>query len=177
MHRRLDGAVDGLTGFMLVIPDTPGLRLQKDDLGRIKPTSREAADHSFNFLAAVSLIDGEFGLAQFEGERWNDPQVCALMAPLEIVNDAAWNARVPDDFPCSLHVRAKDGHAHMVEVPYPPGFSRGQLDAGAVIKKFEALTAPHVATGRRDHIIEAVIRLDQKPSCSGLMKALAADDT
>ena len=74
MHRRLGGKVDGLSGFKLVIPDTPGLRRQKDDPGRIKPASREAADHSFNFLAAVSLIDGEFGLAQFDGERWNDPQ-------------------------------------------------------------------------------------------------------
>ncbi len=177
VHHRLGGAVDGLTGFRLVIPDTPGLRLQKDDPGRIKPTSREAADHSFNFLAAVSLIDGQFGLAQFEGERWNDPQVCALMAQLEIVNDAAWNARVPDGFPCSLHVRTKDGHAHVVEVPYPPGFSRGQLDAGTVIKKFEALTAPHVTAGRRDRIIEAAMTLDQTPSCTDLMKAVAANGT
>src|SRR5215471_11286134 len=75
MHRRLDGAVDNLASFKLTIPDTPGLRRQKDDPGRIKPATREAADHSFNFLAAVSLIDGEFGLAQFEGERWNDPKV------------------------------------------------------------------------------------------------------
>ena len=70
------------------------------------------------------------------------------MARLEIVNDAAWNARVPDGFPCSLHVRTQDGHAHVVEVPYPPGFSRGQLEPATVIKKFEALTAPHVTAGR-----------------------------
>src|SRR5262249_29369326 len=50
MHRRLRGAVEGLSRFRLVIPDTPGLRRQKDDPGRIKPASREAADHSFNFL-------------------------------------------------------------------------------------------------------------------------------
>src|SRR5204862_5287813 len=54
MHQRLNGAVDNLTTFKLIIPDTPGLRRQKDDPGRIRPTSREAADHSFNFLAAVS---------------------------------------------------------------------------------------------------------------------------
>src|SRR5262249_26150847 len=103
MHRRLRGAVDRLSRFRLVIPDTPGLRRQKDDPGRIKPASREAADHSFNFLAAVALIDGEFGLAQFDGERWNDPKVCALMARLEIVNDSAWNRRCPD----SLSVLAR----------------------------------------------------------------------
>ena len=170
MHHLLGGAVDGLTGFKLVIPDTPGLRLQKDDPGRIKPTSREAADHSFNFLAAVSLIDG-----QFEGERWNDPRVRALMARLAIVNDPAWNARVPDGFPCSLHVRTEDGRDHVAEIPYPPGFSRGQLDAETVIKKFEALAAPHLARDARDRIIETAMALDKSPSGAALMKAVATD--
>jgi 2-methylcitrate dehydratase len=59
MHRRLGGAIDNLAAFRLVIPDTSGYRRQKDDPSRIKPVSREAADHSFNFLAAVSLIDGK----------------------------------------------------------------------------------------------------------------------
>src|SRR5215831_6008566 len=105
MHERIGGKIDGLRDFTLVIPDTPGLRRQKDDPGRIKPATREAADHSFNFLAAVSLLDGEFGLAQFDGERWQDPKVRALMAQLEIINDSSWNTRAPDSYPCSFAVR------------------------------------------------------------------------
>jgi 2-methylcitrate dehydratase len=175
MHRRLRGAVGRLAGFRLVIPDTPGLRRQKDDPGRIKPASREAADHSFNFLAAVALIDGEFGLAQFDGERWNDPKVCALMARLEIVNDSAWNARAPDSYPCSLEVRTEDGREEVVEVPYPPGCSRGRLEAETVIKKFGALTAPHLAQPARDRIVEAAMALDESASCAELMAALATE--
>jgi 2-methylcitrate dehydratase len=175
MHHRLRGAPDRLSGFKLVIPDTPGLRRQKDDPGRIKPASREAADHSFNFLAAVALIDGEFGLAQFDGERWNDPKVCALMARLEIVNDSAWNRRAPDSYPCSLYVRTEDGREQEVEVAYPPGFSRGRLDAGTVIEKFNALTAPHLAQGARERIIETAMTLDESLSCAELMQAVTAD--
>ena len=173
MHQRLGGNVDALKNFKLVIPDTPGLRRQKDDPGRIKPTSREAADHSFNFLAAVSLIDGEFGLAQFNNERWHDPKVCALMAQLEIVNDSTWNTRAPDSFPCSLVVRTQDGREHVVEVPYPPGFSRGRLDQATVVKKFHDLTAAHLAQAARDRIVESVMVLDKSPTCIELMKALA----
>lgn len=175
MHRRLRGAVGRLAGFRLVIPDTPGLRRQKDDPGRIKPASREAADHSFNFLVAVALIDGEFGLAQFDGERWNDPKVCALMARLEIVNDSAWNRRAPDSYPCSLEVRTEDGREEVVEVPYPPGCSRGRLEAETVIKKFGALTAPHLAQPARDRIVEAAMALDESASCAELMAALATE--
>jgi 2-methylcitrate dehydratase len=175
MHRRLRGAVDRLTSLRLIIPDTPGLRRQKDDPGRIKPASREAADHSFNFLAAVSLIDGEFGLAQFDGERWNDPKVCALMARLEIINDSSWNTRAPDSYPCSFAVRTEDGRKEVVEVPYPPGFSRGRLEAETVMKKFNTLTAPHLAQGARNRIVEAVMALDESASCAELMAAVASE--
>src|ERR1700716_433708 len=174
MHRRLGGNVDALKNFKLVIPDTPGLRRQKNDPGRIKPTSREAADHSFNFLAAVSLIDGEFGLAQFNNERWHDPKVRALMAQLEIVNDSTWNTRAPDSFPCSLVVRTQDGREHVVDVPYPPGFSRGRLDAEAVVKKFNTLSSPCLTQAARDRIVERVMALDESPSCIELMESLAA---
>ena len=175
MHRRLRGAVDRLTGLTLIIPDTPGLRRQKDDPGRIKPASRGAADHSFNFLTAVSLIDGEFGLAQFDGERWNDPKVCALMARLEIINDSSWNRRAPDSYPCSFAVRTEDGREEVVEVPYPPGFSRSRLEAETVMKKFNTLTARHLAQRARDHITEAVMALDESASCAELMAAVATE--
>jgi 2-methylcitrate dehydratase len=176
MHKRIGSAVDQVASFKLVIPDTPGLRRQKDDPGRIKPMSREAADHSFNFLAAVSLIDGEFGLAQFDNDRWHDPEVCALMAQLEIVNDSAWNTRAPDSFPCSLMVRTQDGREHMIEVTYPPGFSRGRLDQATVVKKFKDLTAPHIGATTRDRIVESVMMLERSPTCIELMKLLVTMD-
>ena len=92
LHQQIDGDVDRLKQITVAIADTPSLRRQKDDPGRIDPQSREAADHSFNFLAAVALIDGAFGLAQFANERWNDPKVRAVMARLDIACDAALNA-------------------------------------------------------------------------------------
>jgi 2-methylcitrate dehydratase len=136
---------------------------------------RGAVDRLFNFLAAVSLIDGEFGLAQFDGERWNDPKVCALMARLEIINDSSWNRRAPDSYPCSLAVRIEDGREEVVEIPYPPGFSRGRLEAETVMKKFNALTAPHLVQRVRDRIIEAVMALDGSASCAELMAAVATE--
>jgi 2-methylcitrate dehydratase PrpD len=144
-------------------------------LDLFEPASREAADHSFNFLAAVSLIDGEFGLAQFDGERWNDPKVCALMARLEIINDSSWNRRAPDSYPCSFAVRTDDGRAEVVEIPYPPGLSRGRLEAETVMKKFNALAAPHLAQRMRERIIEAVMALDESASCAELMAAVATE--
>jgi 2-methylcitrate dehydratase len=174
IHRQLGGDIDKLAHLRVAIADKPFLVRQKDDPGRIDPTSREAADHSFNFLAAVSLIDGEFGLAQFENERWNDPKVRAVMARLEIVADASWNERSPGGFPCSIHARAVDGRVYVAEVPDPPGFSRHGLDAGAVTDKFHAVTSGRLSAPARNRIVDAVAALDRSPGMGDLAAALAA---
>jgi 2-methylcitrate dehydratase len=177
LHRQvastLDGDLSRLAHIRVAMADMPFLRRQKDDPGRIDPTSREAADHSFNFLAAVALIDGTFGLAQFENERWNDPKVRAVMAQLEIAVDAELNARSPGSFPCRIEAKCSDGRVLVADIPDPPGFSRHGLDAGAVTDKFNAVTALHLDAPARAHIIDAVMALDRSTSCADLSKALA----
>jgi 2-methylcitrate dehydratase len=178
LHQQIKGALAGdvsrLAHIRVAMADMPFLRRQKDDPGRIDPTSREAADHSFNFLAAVALLDGTFGLAQFENERWNDPKVRAVMARLEVAVDAELNARSPGSFPCRVEARCDDGTILVADIPDPPGFSRHGLDADAVIKKFNAVTAAHLSAASRARIIEAVLDLDRSPACAELWHALAA---
>jgi 2-methylcitrate dehydratase len=170
----LDGDVNRLKHIRIAMADMPFLRRQKDDPGRIDPTSREAADHSFNFLAAVAVLDGEFGLVQFANERWNDPQVRAVMTRLEIVVDGQLNAHSPGSFPCRIEAKCDNGSTLVADIPDPPGFSRHGLDADAVTRKFNAVAASHLDSGSRARIIEAVMGLDRSPSCADLTKALAA---
>jgi 2-methylcitrate dehydratase len=170
---RLDGDLSRLKHIRVAMADMPFLRRQKDDPGRIDPRSREAADHSFNFLAAVALLDGEFGLAQFDNERWNDPRVRAVMARLEIAVDGELNARSPGSFPCRIEANCDDGSTLAADIPDPPGFSRHGLDADAVTNKFNAVTAAHLDSGSRTRIVEAVMALDRSPSCADLTQALA----
>jgi 2-methylcitrate dehydratase PrpD len=74
--------------------DTPFVRGQVEDEDRRYPTSRETADHSFFYLAAVALMDGEMTQAQFESAGCS--AVKSLMermtiapAPFEQVHSAA----------------------------------------------------------------------------------------
>jgi 2-methylcitrate dehydratase len=173
MHRQIGADVDRLEDITVAVADKPFLVRQMNDPGRVDPSSREAADHSFNFLAAVSLLDGSFGLAQFDNERWNDPKVRALMARLEIVADASLNDRSPGGFPCAIHAKAADGRTYLAEVLDPPGFSRHGLDAEAVKHKFNAITAGRLTQKARDGIIAQVMALDCSPNVQGLTTALA----
>jgi 2-methylcitrate dehydratase len=174
IHRQIHGDVSKLDRVRVAISDTPSLRRQKDDPGRIDPKSREAADHSFNFLAAVAMLDGKFGLAQFDNERWNDPKVRALMARLDIVCDASLNPRSPGGFPCAIQAKGTDGRDYVSEVLDPPGFSRKGIDAKAVIEKFNSLTEGRLPGPARQRIIDAAMQLDKASSSAELMRAISA---
>ena len=174
IHRQIGGDASKLARITVAIADTPSLRRQKDDPGRIDPNSREAADHSFNFLAAAPIVDGAFGLAQFANDRWNAPDVRAVMGRLEIVCDGSLNARAPGGFPCAIRARGTDGKEYIAEVLDPPGFSRHGLDAEAVTSKFHAATGERLPKDARERIVDAALSLDRSPDISRLIAALQA---
>jgi 2-methylcitrate dehydratase len=176
MHKQINGDVDSLKQVTVAIADTPSLQRQKDDPGRVDPQSREAADHSFNFLAAVSMIDGKFGLAQYDNERWHDRKIRSLMSRLTVVGDASLNGRAPGAFPCAIRATAHDGRTYVAEVLEPPGFSRKGIDPKAVTDKFHAVTEDRLGPASRARIVDAAMGLDQAASVRDLMAALAAAD-
>jgi len=173
LHKQIDGDVGRLKEITVAIADTPSLQRQKDDPGRVNPQSREAADHSFNYLAAVSLIDGKFGLHSFDNDRWTDPKVRAVMARLSVVCDGTLNGRSPGAFPSAIRATGTDGRSYVAEVLDPPGFSRKGIDAQAVLDKFNSITEDRLGPSSRQRIIDAAMTLDQSGSCAELTTALA----
>ena len=176
LNAGLGGDVARLNSIHVALADLPVVRRWLADPGRVAPQSREAADHSLHFLIAVALTDGAFGLRQFDGARWNDPNVRALMARLDMTTDAALTRRAGGIYPCALRATGSDGRTHDVEVLQPPGFAQDARELGAaVLEKFARLTKDHLTTERRDRIVAAVTGLDRAASCADLMRPLAPD--
>lgn len=174
LHRLVEGDIGRLVDkISATLADLPIVRRQMSDPGRIRPQSREAADHSLHYLIAVALIDGVFGLGQFEGARWHDPHVIALMGRLDMTTDAELARRAGEFYPCVLQAADRSGEIHRVEVLRPPGVSPDGLDGNAIVEKFTRLTAEALMPNGRDQVIDAVMTLDKAPRCDRLMQALA----
>jgi 2-methylcitrate dehydratase len=173
LHPILKGEVGRIAQVEIVMADYRVIKRHQNDPGRIHPLSREAADHSFPFLVAVTLIDGALGPAQFEHERWHDPHVKALMAKIVMSRDANWNERAPDAYPCTIRVRDIDARDFIAEVTYPPGFSQAGADEAAIIEKFHTVTAPVLASATRARIVDAVMEFHHSPSTATLDSTIA----
>jgi 2-methylcitrate dehydratase len=177
LHRRVGGNVDQFKTIRVALADLPIVRRWLADPGRIEPRTREAADHSLHFLIAVALLDGTFGLRQFDNARWAEPKVQALMARLDIATDADLTRRAGEAYPCALHATGHDGRPYDAEVLQPPGFSPNGLDTQTVLDKFAGVTERHLASDARNRLVDAVMALDKAISCEGLMRLLVAERT
>lgn len=177
MHKVLKESVESLTRIEIIMADYPVVERQQADEARSRPQSRESADHSFPFIVAVSLIEGAFGVAQYEHERWHDPRVIALMSKIVMRRDADWNAHAPGAFPCALHAWDTTGRDYLIEVPYPPGFSNNGLDETVVLEKFHDMTDAMLVRAHRERIVDATLKFDNSPSTATLDAAIATGES
>jgi 2-methylcitrate dehydratase len=147
-----------------------------EDEDRRHPNSRETADHSFYYLAAIALLDGELGQTQFEGDRWLDPSVRTLMERITIRTDRALNAYTPGSFPCVAQMNGINGASRTVEVFYPKGHPRNRMSPSEVEEKFRGCTRAVLSEAQQSEIIALVHRLERLTSISELMSALAVGE-
>src|SRR5262249_2236211 len=146
---------------------------QTSDPGRRTPHSRETADHSIQYMVAVSLLDGELTPRQFADGRWFDPEVCDLMKRMTISIDPGWSKRAPGGFPCTIRLRTTDGAETNVEVPFATGHARNKMNRARVIEKFHHCVDGRLSLARADEIIAAVSELDRMPSIRKLIELVA----
>jgi 2-methylcitrate dehydratase len=159
----------------LRMADTPFVRGQVEDEDRRYPTSRETADHSFFYLAAAALMDGEMTQAQFEGERWMQPTMKSLMERMTIRTDASLNKYTPGSFPCVLQLTTVNGENRTVEVFYPKGHPKNRMSSAEVENKFRGCTRAVLSEAPQTKIISLVNDLEKLSSVDELMNHLALD--
>jgi 2-methylcitrate dehydratase len=161
----------------VIMADLPFVKGQQSDLSRRYPRSREAADHSFTFLPAVALVDGELTLRQFQNERWNEPPLKALMEKVTLSVAADLTARAPGSMPCRIGVTLEDGREIVTECLYQPGHSStAGLDAEVVKTKFRTFARPALTEARCEGVIDFILGIRGSEPVGGLTRLLAAEE-
>jgi 2-methylcitrate dehydratase len=161
-----------ISSVELIMNDHPMTRQQANDADRRVPTSRETADHSYSFMAAVALLDGELTTRQFAAGRWSDPEVLDLMHRITIRVDPSWDSKAPGGFPCRLRLVTKDGQEVSSEVAFATGHARNKMDRAQVLGKFRNCVRGKIEDSRADEIISTVDGLDNLSSIRDLTKLL-----
>src|ERR1700719_347877 len=135
-----------------------------------KPETRETADHSLPYIAAIALIDGDVTEKQFQPDRFMDPKIWKFLESVKVKRNAELSALYPGAVANIVHVDLADGKRLTKRVDYPLGHAKNPLEDFEVEKKFLKLVEP---TFSRDHaakVIEHVWSLDEQKGVHHLMK-------
>src|SRR5258708_6575289 len=138
-----------------------------------KPTTKEQADYNLKYLIAAALLDDQVGPAQLEFSRIQAADAQALLARVEVLPDAEFSARYPQEMNARITVHTKDGRALKQEKLGYEGSLANPMSWERVVEKFHWLSEAHADATMRGQIIEVVQTLDERP-LSDLMSLLAA---
>ncbi|OBZ93430.1 hypothetical protein ADU59_21485 [Pararhizobium polonicum] len=175
-HARLKDRIDRIEAIDVIMADLPIIRKQQAEVPRLTPSTRETADHSFTFLPAVVLIDGELTPRQFANERWNEPATKALTAKVRLSVSEELGQRAPGAMPCQLKVHLAGGETVETECLFPPGHSfadRG-LNQGPVIEKFVNITSEFMNREEQTRLADALLDLRHQTSITPIMGMIAS---
>lgn len=123
--------------------------------------SKEEADHSLNYILAVALFDGRVMPEQYEPERIARDDVQSLLRRITVRPRDDFSRRFPDEMPCRLTVRLRDGRTLEVEKRDYEGFFTRPASWETVSAKFESLAVPFADAALRKEITDAVAAIDE----------------
>jgi 2-methylcitrate dehydratase len=125
--------------------------------------TKEDADHSWPYILAIALIDGQVQSEQFNQSRITASDVQELLRKVSIVPVASLTALFPERFPARLEVTLQGGEVLRVATDDYHGFHTDPFDWSDARVKFDRVTRDFLATHERDAIANAISNIDERP--------------
>jgi 2-methylcitrate dehydratase PrpD len=129
------------------------------------------AKYCLAYCAAVALIDGKGGLAQFEDARVTRSDVQDLLRRVRV----STNPRMASGaglFGIQLSVKLRDGSERRASLEVPRGHPQRQLDAEQLALKFVECAGPLVGADRAREAASLLERLESLPSIKPVIDLL-----
>lgn len=128
--------------------------------------TKEEADHSLHYMAAVALLDNALLPEQYNASRIGSSDVQDLLRRITVRVDDDFSSRFPEEHCCRLRVRLNDGRVLEKEKTDYEGFHTRPMSWESVVDKFHALANPYTDSDTRKSIIDTVRALDDEPVTS-----------
>lgn len=122
--------------------------------------TKEEADHSLPYMVATAIVDGEVMPRQYLPERIKRQVVQVLLRNVTVRPNEAYSRRFPDEMPCRVTIRLRDGQMLTREGRDYEGFYTRPFTWETALKKFEQLGEPYAPAVLRHDISDAVAHLE-----------------
>jgi 2-methylcitrate dehydratase len=146
------------------------------DPAKIKPSSRETADHSLPFCVASAILDKNLTPASFSDDHLKNERLMKLIDKITITSNPEFDKLFPEMQPSKVTINAMDGRTQSHREDYPKGDPWSPMTQDDLDTKFKSLTAKFVSADLQTQIRRAIFECEKLPDISDLM-ALCVSDT
>jgi 2-methylcitrate dehydratase len=127
------------------------------DPEKLRPKTKETADHSMPYMIAYTLLYGEPGLQSFEGKYLEDPAILKLIDKMTFNISQEYDSLYPEYLPIKISVQTKSGTV-VKEIRVPKGHFRNPYSWNDLRNKGERIMEDRE---RAERIAELGMRLDR----------------
>lgn len=139
--------------------------------GGAAPVTSVAAKHSVQHAAAVALLDGEAGLAQFETAKLRNGRVKEMRTRIEVVADAALPATA-----AQVTIEQQNGTTLERLVRCAFGHPLRPLGDSELSDKFRGLAGETLATAQVERLLGLAWNVRSLPDMGGLIRTTVPED-
>lgn len=141
---------------------------------KLKPTTKETADHSYHYCVAVALVAGEVTPAQFSEEWLRNKTVARLIGVTRIeATPKLTEIYRQGHRPAAVEVKTPRG-VFLREVPYPLGDPKNPMSWDDVARKFIAQAEPVLGNRATREVIEQTRSLEKVANMRSLVEQFGA---
>jgi 2-methylcitrate dehydratase PrpD len=127
------------------------------------PTNVVDAQFSAPFAAAVALVRGGAGLAEYSRENVEDPSIRSLMARTDCYRDPSLDEDYPTRWPAAAEIRLKDGRTVATRIEYATGEPENPVPRDGLVAKFVSLAGNLLPPDRAAALAQRILRLEEEP--------------
>lgn len=144
------------------------------DAQRWAPTTRETADHSLPFTAAVALMDGRLSGATYAPARLTDPATLALVRKVQVRRAPDITAQFPGKLPLRMAIRTRSGRVVTHAQDWPKGHAMNRATDAEVEAKFIAAYEEWRGAGAR-RALDVLWSVDRLATAAAFVDVLCED--
>jgi len=126
------------------------------------PATKETADHSLPYIAAVCLINGKIENSDYSQRRLRDPNVLKLVKKIRVIEDPALTKLYPHaGMPNRITVTLGGGEAASAEAFIPRGHPLNPMKERELESKFRSLVKRVLGRKRTEEALQCLWSLEK----------------
>ena len=165
-----------LAGLQRIVVSLPAyvLGTPAASAGRRHPATKESAEHSLYFCAALALHAGECTESDFGRANLDSPLMALLLDRIELAEDAELSQGWPARAGAAVSITLADGRTLTHRCPAPPGHPDNPMSAQALADKFNRHASGLFTAPQRERLRALVASLEDVGDVGELGAALSS---